>query len=531
MHSALTTIERSLADEWRDRLMIEALKDEVLAERETNLSLFKDILRRLSSLETDTLDGIGEPSPDVDVLRALRQTVEGWLAKESMPAGPGLFLVASSILQHAPRTVQDVGAPQAELGTQVWLEPRLVALFALLSNYRETQRAEFADSIAAQLDALAESREAAPLVAVVREYYGHPNVWIDISEDLLDDSIAAEVDRCDKIDTVVLETPVSGKGRVRALRALVIEPGANAALLKIVVEGTIDSTTVGRRSSVRIKSHTLTSFRAEKPVILDASGLTVLPAVCEAKTQTLSSDVTTSKPGLRGQIVQRVARRRAESLRDAADLESSLQAEARVLDTIDREADILVKKLNRVAVLPVTLLASGSGSGLYVRSEERVLRIGSVVGPLGAPANHPPCDDHQLVTVRVHQSLARRLSRQAVDELIAATRSELPSLLTLVGSAKTTMATGQAGDSPSVLSGLSRLSVPRPLDSWRPTRLGWNVAQSMAAPRLTGRGVMLRDGKWGTILPVKATGEWLAAEWRPALAGQRMAKAPANSTK
>lgn len=524
LHAALTTIEGSLADASRERLRLDVLKEEALAEHGTDLGLLQEVLRRLGSLET--LESSEAPAPDIEVLRALRQTLEEWLAKESMPAEPGLLVVASSVLHHAPAARK--AATLEALGTPQWLRPRLVALLALLSNYRETQRAEFAESIAVQLNALAESPDAAPLVAAVREYYGHPNVWIDISEDLLDDSIVGEVDRWDAINTVVLETPVSGKGRVQGLKALVIEPGANAALLKIVVEGTIDSTTVGRRGSVRINSHTRTSFRAEKPVLLDASGLTVSPAVCEAKTQTLSSDVDTSQPGLRGQIIRRVAQRRAQSLRDAADLESSLHAQSRVLEAIDREAEVLVKRLKRAAVFPVKVLASSSGSGLHVTSEKRVLRVGTIVGPLGAPPNCPPCDDHQLVTVRVHQTLARRLSRQVVDELTSATRSDLPSLLTLVGSVKTTSATRQAGDSPSVLSGLSRVSA-RPFDSWRPTRLAWNVVQSTAAPRLTGQGVTLRDGKWGTILPVKATGEWLAAEWRPAFAGQRIAKAPTNS--
>ncbi|HET6881651.1 MAG TPA: hypothetical protein VFI31_15915, partial [Pirellulales bacterium] len=301
-----------------------------------------------------------------------------------MPAKPGLSLVASSILSTAPG--DGVGRRDDDAVSRRRLRPHIVALIALLELYAEQPTDELAANIASHLVTLADSPEAKPLVDAVRGYYGHANVWVDVSENLLDTAVEGSIDRWDPIDTIILGTPVAGKGKVEAVRTLEIQPGANAAVLKIVVDGVINGNTVGRRGAAEIISHTLTRFRTEKSLVLSPTGLTLLPTVCEARTQTIESSVTAKKPGLRGRILERVARRRSQELRSAADDESSQHARGRLLKAVDDEAETLVKRINRVAVLPMLLIGYATGGGqIEIYSERRVLRIGAIVGPLGAP--------------------------------------------------------------------------------------------------------------------------------------------------
>lgn len=403
--------------------------------------------------------------------------VESALAPvETRAKTKNLSSVAASILSRSAARDKSLSKTAAD---HQMLRRRLVALIASLACYTDAPSDSLADSIAGRLDALSLQQEAAPLVTAVRSYYGHPNLWIDISADLLDDSIRGEIDRWDTIDTVILDTPVKGKGRVQALRELVVEPQPDAAVLKIVIEGTIDSHTVGLRGSAHIKSHAMTSFRAEKPLLLTPTGLTILPTVCHAETETLESEVTSNKAGLRGWIVRRVGGRRSKKLRAAADQESSLQAQKRLLECVDREAEMLVKRLDRLAILPLTALSAFTGGNpLTICCEGRVVRIGATVGALGAPPVRPACDDRQLLTVRVHDALVRRRSAAA----------------------------------------------PRPLVSGP---FGWQFAMRTLRPRLTAAGVTLREGDWGTILPV-GLGQWLALEWRPPMTEARLAERPAD---
>lgn len=462
LQSALTAVEGHLGknetgEEWRELVMFDELRS-ACSEADTDSEVLSTAIRRLAQKGAK-----GKP----DAVVRLQCELERVLVSKSLPEKQitNLSGVAASILSRSQNTA-----------TRQTLRHRLVALIGSLACYTDSPADHLAHSISHQLDELSEHREAAPLVAAVRTHYGHPNLWIDISADLLDDSIRGEIDRWDVIDTVIMDTPIKGKGRVRALRELVVEPRPDAAVLKIVIEGSIDSQTVGRRGPALIKSHALTSFRAEKPLVLTAEGLTVLPTVCEAETETLDSEITSQKAGLRGWIVRRVGERRSKKLRVAADHESSLHAQKRLLASIDREAETLVKRLDRLAILPLSLLSAFTGGNpLTICCERRVLRIGATVGGLGAPPVRPDCDDRQLFTIRLHESLVQRRSA-------AAPRS---------------------------------LSAP----------LAWQIALRTLQPRLTVAGVTLREGNWGTVLPV-GFGEWLALEWRPPLSQPHLAEAP-----
>ncbi|HVA47280.1 MAG TPA: hypothetical protein VNH11_13005 [Pirellulales bacterium] len=472
----LSTSEHGRA--WRNYLGTDALRRELDEER-PDLSVIRRSLRRLSS---DASALSAQP------LLELRSGLQGWLAWECLPADRQLVSVADSILRrpHArARPAARLVSHKTDAAHKHELRARLTALLALLPRYADRPTEELAEAIDMHLRWLDDASDARPLVAAIRQYYSHPNVWIDISEEYLEQSVIQSIDRWEHVQSVILGTPVSGRGRLRAASDLVIEPYADQARLRIVVRGTLDTETIGRAGPARISARALTSFRAEKPLLLSGAGLKVLPAVCVAETRTLASNVAAFRRGLAAGLVRRVALRRWQAVREASERDSARQAETQLKAALDRESDALIKRLDRVALAPVLAMVGGHAARTRIRfcSETRMLRIGAVYGPLGAPPGRPRHEQNRAFTLQVHSALVDRLKNS-----VAA--------------------------SPCSMIGVQQCEA-----------LAWNWIEKTLSPRLTPGGVTLRDGEWGTLVPVGLVGDWMAVQWRAGAPQPRLAKA------
>lgn len=482
VRAALEDVERWVttspdAAGWYTYLAIAALKREISADRRPDFEALKHSLRQL--------ENVASVSPR---LEKLRNALQGWLVWEYLPAGDDLTAVAESIL-NAPRPApRPTPAKLVSVVTTVDnrdLRARLAALLATLASYADKPSDELAAAIDSHLRFLETARAAKPLTAAVREYFGHPNVWFDISEDLLDDSVVRRIERHEELRDVIQATPLTGRGVLRGATDLVIEPQGDRALLRIVFIGRLDAHTLGRNGPATVRSHSLTTFRAEKLLVLDGNGLQAIPAVCTAQTQTLDSNIDAVRPGLGSRLIRRLGARRWGAVQAAAERESAQHAEVQIVAAVDREADELIKRLDRLAVAPMLALAGGQANNARIRfcSNQRMLRIGAIYGPLGAPPGRPKCDEHRSFTVNVHSALYHRLSSQL------------------------------AAVSPN-----SAIA-----NHWN--SLAWNWIDRMVMPRLMPYGISLRGGEWGTLVPVSLAGDWLAVEWQADPGESRLAEA------
>jgi hypothetical protein len=503
VRTALTAVDRWLAHTphapaWHERLATRELRHEVEREGTPDPAMLEGWLRQLTA---------GGPMPVYAPVVGLRRSVEGWLALESLPDGRHLPAVAMSILQ-SPATRG--GTSRAELRKQ------LIALTAMLSRYDEQRSDDLAQSIDGTLRRLTAAEEAKGLVDAVRHYYGHPNVWIDISEDLLDDPVDRMIERIEGVSDIILGTPVSGNSRVRAKSDLLIEPAADRAILKIVVEGHVDAQTTGRRGPAQIDSRSTTRFRAEKQLLIEPTGLKVLPTVCRAQLAAGSSKVSATTGGLRGRIVRGVAERRWEASRDAALREGQQHVEQRVCAAVDREADALIRRLDRLVVRPVLALRNQGTPVVQFNTEKGILRIGVRRGPLGAPIERPPVEEGRLFVVRVHSSLIGRAGGNGLADLTAPLRLEKLATFTPAGIADTVQ---RALTHPAQLFPASFHASPLNLSAlagdrlWQ--RLAWRWLDQTVSPRLGVNGIVLRDGRWGTVTPGGIGGDWPLLAWRP----------------
>lgn len=459
---------------WRNYLGIAELERELAAER-PDLAVLKYTLKQL--------ENVASLSPR---LAKLRTALQGWLVWECLPASDELASVAESILRPpkpAPPAVATTLVSVVMPVTDDELRARLTALLALLATYAERPTEQVAHAIDGQLRFLESAGKVEPLTAAVRAYYDHPNVWLDVSEELLSPAVARRLERVEDLHDVIQDTPLMGRGVLRGASDLVIVPRPDRAVLRIVFNGTLDAHTLGRNGPAEIRAHSLTTFRAEKQLVLDGNGLTSVPAVCVAETRTLDSNVDAARAGIGNRLIRRIGERRWRTVQQAAEQESAEHAEAQIKAAIDREAEELIQRLDRIGIAPMLALVGGQAANTRVRfrSDTRMLRIGAIYGPLGAPPGQPACDGRRGITLQVHSGLYHRLS-------------------------------GQVSASGSLLANSHINS------------LTWNWADRILAPRLTPYGITLRSGDWGTLVPVSLGGDWLAVEWRRSTPEPRLAE-------
>lgn len=503
---------------WRNYLQLDTLQRQ-LAGDSPNLDHLAAVLNRLSEKRELRL------APVV----GLRRAVQGWLAIASLPDGPHLHTVAESIARSSPD-----GPDRARLRS------RLVALTLMLMEYARDPQPHLADSIGENLDWLAARDQAEPFVTAVRQYYGQPNVWIDISQSALVRAVEGAVDRDAEINDFILGTAIAGRGRTRAATKLTVVPHSSQARMTMVVTGTIDTQTVGSNGPARIHSRSVVKFRAQKNLVLDAVGLRASPATCIARAATYETEPRAAVSGVRGWIVRRVAARRIQRLQGHADEIASRHAERRIAALIDQEADKQIADISRLAVSPLVALAGGDRSRLRFSSVGGILRIGAIAGPLGAPPHEAIFARQHPYSLRLHSTLLVRLRSHPIADVAVASlglndgmnsavawlfpTARAAAHATSRGTAWTkTLAQLAGGRSPSPAKSFVgqplfyRLELDRLLGGW----LNWAFD-----PRIDHQGIALREGQLGVLSPVGLASEWTTLGWSPPPVEPRLALKP-----
>lgn len=537
--AALEQLEAWLADGphaagWRDYLHVDQLRKELRSGelgsgelgsgRPPDLHVFEATLKRLAA---------DEPGLDRPQFLALRTALEGWLARASLPEGARLKAVTDSLEQRFaayPKLgrrdelllVAERGDPHGGQRDRQQFHNHLIALRALLGAYAERPSAWLAEEIGATLDWLSTRGGAEPLVAAVRDYYGHPNIWIDVSEKAMTDGVAGAIERPIVVEDSILGTAVRGHGLTKATKRLVFEPHAERAVLTLHVRGTIDTRTVGRNGPARIDSEARTTFRAEKKFWLTEQGVKSFPTLCTAATTTLSADVSAAARGIRGRIVKRVAQRQVWQQQTAADRIAARHAEAEIRDIVDQEATALVSRIEECAVTPLLALANGSGGSVRLRfcSAKGLLKIGLVLGPLGAPPNESGLPLESGFAIRLHSTVVERLmqhpwaetalaSLQFGNPLTSGITAILPASLVKKADSWSQRLTHLTGAVP-----LETAAAPAPVLSGE--RLENAIEQwlnHLLAPEITRDGVALRGGRLGTLAPGGLGSDWTSLAW------------------
>jgi hypothetical protein len=181
------------------------------------------------------------------------------------------------------------------------------------------------------------------------------------------------------------------------------------------LSGTVRATTRGYNGPVVLHNEAVTSFDAAKTVVLSANGVCALPAAGSAQTKSTTTRIETRLTGLRGRIVEQVARRRSEELRSQADAIAAGRASSRINTLFDERVDAGIARLERSLLDGIGPLATSNRQtphAIRFRSADDHLEVIvhrpqiSLVGTASAP---PAIEGDPEIAVRAHRSFVRQV--------------------------------------------------------------------------------------------------------------------------
>ena len=175
-------------------------------------------------------------------------------------------------------------------------------------------------------------------------------VHIRVSRRLLEQNIERAAVREHAIVDNILGTSIRGQAHTLATTTLKLEDNPNQAVFAVVFAGRVHSQTRGVNGPVVLHGSAQTSFYAIKQLTLDAEGLHVSPTVIRARTTSVTTDIDSLLPGLRGQIAERVAWRRSAELRSEADAIASQHAAAQIRAEFDKEVQLAVARMEKILI-------------------------------------------------------------------------------------------------------------------------------------------------------------------------------------
>jgi hypothetical protein len=157
-----------------------------------------------------------------------------------------------------------------------------------------------------------------------------------------------DVDETRPVDDVILGTRVHGASHTTGKPTVELVDDEKCASFVLTLKGTTVSRTVGQNGPAIIRSRSETFFTATKRVVFEAGkGFVAQPAKINARTRVITEGLGSTRPGLRGRIVQRQAAPRVAESRPAAEEIVRQKAMRRVSAAFDRHLEGRLARLNR----------------------------------------------------------------------------------------------------------------------------------------------------------------------------------------
>lgn len=308
----------------------------------------------------------------------------------------------------------------------------------LLSNGKLTGAGGFLDRLHLTTTQAGSGKPGAPnfpLLAPPPDVMPARLVHIRVSRRLLEQNIERAVVRDHAVVDNILGTSLHGYAQTVATTTLNLGDNPNQAVFDIVFAGTVNTQTRGVNGPVVLHGSATTPFYATKRLMLSAEGMRMSPTVTQARTASVTHDIETTLPGLRGRIAERVAWRRSAERRSEADDIASQHAAARIRDEFDKEVQLTVARIEKVLIegtrdLPTEF--AGGRPSIHFSSTAKHLDI--VMHRPQATAEEiavvpPAIDGDPSLAVRAHRVVVRHaLSttrlKQMVQTLLTGLRSD-----------------------------------------------------------------------------------------------------------
>ena len=243
-------------------------------------------------------------------------------------------------------------------------------------------------------------------------------LYVRVSHEYLSKRFEKSVDRTKPLVDLILGTRIHGKSHTVGNTRLVLVPSGDSFQADIEFVGTVHSKSRGENGPAILHLESDSTFRATKRIVLDNVGLSAAPAHADAKTDVHTRGIQSRHPGLIGELVKRIARRRVAKTHSQANAIASNHTAKTVAGDLDRgvakalatlgESFAAAAGLDKVDLK--TLTAHRDGQILHIRLRTTADYAELAMTPAPAKweqlaASLPNVSGSPLVALRVHRSM------------------------------------------------------------------------------------------------------------------------------
>jgi hypothetical protein len=271
---------------------------------------------------------------------------------------------------------------------------------------------EQAEAVGAALGQIESLGQVPDLVHAIRRHYSHPNLLVQISDELLAAGIGRPVRDVSPVREVILGTNIRGTGHTFGALNVRLAPSADRAVIETVFTGTTFSKTVGVNGPATIYADGNTQFQAVKRLFLDAEGFKTTPAVATAQTRSRIRGLAVRG----GHLIRKIADRRVQQNKPESERIGSRRAERRLSLRLDQEANARLAESHGdfVGRFRAPLIRRGQFPDLFQFSTTadflRLTALNASHHQLGAPTRPPELDGGHTLAVRLHESTVNNLA-------------------------------------------------------------------------------------------------------------------------
>jgi len=304
---------------------------------------------------------------------------------------------------------------------------------------------EQADAIAADLAWLEASGQTPDVVEQLAGRYSQPNLLVDVSESLVEESLGRSVDQTEPVIDCILGTSIRGTGRTIGQVSVELIPNTDQAQLQTHLNGVNFSRTVGTNRSALIYSRGQTTLHGTSTLFVNDQGLTAGPVQAQASVRNQITGFGSTRGGLLGNIVKKIAAKKAPKQQGEAQQIAAAHARTKLARSMQRQIVELVgdanaeiegkfrKPLLRFGQYPAQLNYATTDDAIIIRARQ------TTRGRLAAPGSAPQLAVGAPISVRLHQSLitnstqgmlaGRKFDQQRIQLLAESLLGEVPERL------------------------------------------------------------------------------------------------------
>lgn len=325
---------------------------------------------------------------------------------------PGLELPQFNAVGKALRNYANVLYASREENLAKKYETSLDDVAKLLAAYQTDPSEENASQIALGLKWLARYGKPTELLLAVREQFGNPNLFVHVDEEFVVHGVRRDLNEQTPVNDFILGTTIRGTGHTVGRLDAELRPSSDKAMLDLMLSGSTSSRTVGTNRSALIYSAGNTTISGFKRLTIDEHGITASPSTASAKTDARITGIGSTRGGIAGCIVTKVATKKAAQSKGQATAIAMQHAESRIRERLDAEAarqlevsnrDLRVKfrdPLKRVGTYPALLKLNSTDDDL------NVVALEAGWTQLGAAGDPPTLNGGHALVVVGHESAA-----------------------------------------------------------------------------------------------------------------------------